>query len=238
MNRTLEAMVRALFQSWFVDFDPVRSKQQGRQPPGLDPATAALFPESFEETELGKIPKGWTVHRLSELIELAYGKALKAENRVDGRYSVYGSNGVVGTHNERLTAGPGIVVGRKGNAGTVTWSPNDFFPIDTTFYVVPSCICRSFYFLYYALINQNLSLLGADSAVPGLNRNQVYASRQILPAPDVLEAFDRIVANHFSGIAINDSQSATLAALRDALLPKLLSGDLSVNSIAYSEDAE
>ena len=59
MNATLEAMARALFQSWFVDFDPVRAKLDGRQPPGLDPATAALFPNEFEDSELGHIPKGW-----------------------------------------------------------------------------------------------------------------------------------------------------------------------------------
>ena len=61
MNATLEAMARALFQSWFVDFDPVRAKLDGRQPPGLDPATAALFPNEFEDSELGHIPKGWSV---------------------------------------------------------------------------------------------------------------------------------------------------------------------------------
>ena len=61
MNATLEAMARALFQSWFVDFDPVRAKLDGRQPPGLDPATAALFPNEFEDSELGHIPKGWDI---------------------------------------------------------------------------------------------------------------------------------------------------------------------------------
>ena len=61
MNATLEAMARALFQSWFVDFDPVRAKLDGRQPTGLDPATAALFPNEFEDSELGPIPKGWHV---------------------------------------------------------------------------------------------------------------------------------------------------------------------------------
>ena len=67
MNATLEAMARALFQSWFVDFDPVRTKLDGRQPPGLDPATAALFPNEFEESELGHIPKGWTVGKLGDV---------------------------------------------------------------------------------------------------------------------------------------------------------------------------
>ncbi|MBP9106719.1 MAG: restriction endonuclease subunit S, partial [Gemmatimonadaceae bacterium] len=64
MNATLEAMARALFQSWFVDFDPVRAKLDGRPPPGLDPATAALFPASFQDSPLGPIPHGWDVYSL------------------------------------------------------------------------------------------------------------------------------------------------------------------------------
>ena len=70
MNATLEAMARALFQSWFVDFDPVRAKLDGRLPAALDPATAALFPEHLEDSPLGHIPKGWTAQRLPDAIEV------------------------------------------------------------------------------------------------------------------------------------------------------------------------
>ena len=69
MNATLEATARALFKSWFVDFDPVHYKSRGEQPPGMDAETAALFPDSFEESELGPIPRGWGVKRLPEIIE-------------------------------------------------------------------------------------------------------------------------------------------------------------------------
>ena len=171
MNATLEAMARALFQSWFVDFDPVRAKLDGRKPIGLDQATAALFPDSFQDSALGHIPKGWEVKTLGEVVELAYGKPLKAEDRKNGPVCVYGANGPVGWHNEKLVSGPGIVVGRKGNPGVVTWTHGDFYPIDTTFYVDPKGDCRSLYFLYYALSLHNLANLSADSAVPGLNRN-------------------------------------------------------------------
>ena len=190
MNATLEAMARALFQSWFVDFEPVRAKLDGRQPVGLDPATAALFPESFEETAFGHVPNGWGVKMLGELVELAYGKPLKAEDRKHGPVCVYGANGPVGWHDEVLVSGPGIVIGRKGNPGVVTWSHGDFYPIDTTFYVEPIGICRSLYFLYYALSLHNLANLSADSAVPGLNRNHAYMSKQVIPSQAVLTAFD------------------------------------------------
>jgi len=150
MNQTLEAMARAIFKSWFVDFDPVRAKADGRDP-GLPRDLAALFPDSFEDSELGEIPKGWKMMQLGDLIELAYGKALKEENRQPGNIPVFGSNGQVGIHDEKLVSGPGIVVGRKGNPGIVTWSPSDFFAIDTTFYVVTKDTCRSLLFLFYAL---------------------------------------------------------------------------------------
>ena len=231
MNATLEGMARALFQSWFVDFDPVRAKAEGRDP-GLPKNIAELFPDGFEDSELGEIPRGWGVKALDDLIELAYGKALKAENRKAGDIAVYGSNGCVGWHNERLVAGPGIVVGRKGNPGIVTWAPRDFYPIDTAFYVVAKKCCTSMHFLYRALQAQNLAALGADSAVPGLNRNIAYMNRQTLPPAEIMQAFDTI-AQAISERADNtERESRTLASLRDALLPKLISGELRVGDAA------
>ena len=85
MNVTLEAMARALFQSWFVDFDPVRAKLDGRQPPNLDPATAALFPDSFQESKLGHIPKGWKVQSFADHITADRGLSYKGAGlRDDG----------------------------------------------------------------------------------------------------------------------------------------------------------
>lgn len=231
MNVTLEAMARALFQSWFVDFDPVRAKLDGRKPVGMDDATAALFPDSFVETALGRTPRGWDVKTLGEVIELAYGKPLKAEDRKNGSVCVYGANGPVGWHDDKLVSGPGIVVGRKGNPGVVTWAHGDFYPIDTTFYVEPIGACRSLYFLYYALSLHNLANLSADSAVPGLNRNHAYMSKQVVPPQPVLTAFDSQVASIFAAIYANKEQSRALASLRDTLLPKLLSGELLISGV-------
>jgi type I restriction enzyme, S subunit len=135
----------------------------------------------------------------------------------------------VGWHDEKLVSGPGVVVGRKGNPGVVTWAHGDFYPIDTTFYVVPTSECQSLYFLFHALSNQNLAHLSADSAVPGLNRNHAYMSKQIIPPASVLEAFDKQAAPIFDAIHANETQSRTLANLRDTLLPKLLSGNLTPN---------
>ena len=143
----LEEMARRLYEEWFVQF-----RFPGHEGVGL------------KESELGLIPEGWELLRLGDCMELAYGKALKAQDRVPGDYPVYGSSGVVGTHCESLVEGPGIVVGRKGNVGSVFWSDVSFFPIDTTYYVrseVP------FSYVYFNLQRQRF--LNNDAAVPGLN---------------------------------------------------------------------
>jgi type I restriction enzyme S subunit len=231
MNATLEAIARALFQSWFVDLDPVRAKAEGRQPAGMDAETAALFPAAFVDSELGKIPKGWDVKTVGEVCEFAYGESLKEDKRRSGSVPVYGSNGQIGWHDQARVKGPGVVIGRKGNAGTVTWSQSEFFPIDTTFYVVPRG-CISMYYLFHALSLLDLPSLGADSAVPGLNRNMAYQSKILVPDTRIVDAFDKQVSDITAKVALNDSESRTLAALRDALLPKLISGEIEVKAIA------
>jgi type I restriction enzyme S subunit len=203
---------------------------EGRDP-GLPKEIIDLFPDHFEDSELGEIPEGWEVKPLGELFELAYGKALKEADRRPGRVPVFGSNGQVGWHDERLAPGPGIIVGRKGNPGIVTWSPTDFFAIDTTFYVLLKGECRSLYFLYYALRSQDLASLGADSAVPGLNRNLVYMSKAVTPKTPPLDAFEKMMRPIYKQIYHNDEESCTLAVLRDTLLPKLISGELRVANV-------
>ena len=229
MNETLEAMARALFKSWFVDFDPVRAKMEGRDT-GLPMHIANLFPDQLVDSELGEIPEGWEVKTIGELIELAYGKALKASSRKNGSIPVYGSNGRVGWHDKKLVAGPGIVVGRKGNPGTVTWAYDNFFPIDTTFYVAPKNASQSLPFLFFALTSQDLPSIAADSAVPGLNRNLVYMNKQLVPSKMIIDKFSHWANAFFERRHHLEEESRTLAALRDALLPKLVSGELRVRS--------
>jgi len=151
---------------------------------------------------------------------------LKEETRKSGVVPVFGSNGLIGWHNEALVRGPGIVVGRKGNPGIVTWAPTDFFCIDTTFYVVPKQPSLSLQFLYHALQGQDLPALSADSAVPGLNRNIAYMSRQLVPTPAVVAAFGGCVGPMDESCDCRERESRTLVTLRDTLLPKLVSGEL------------
>jgi type I restriction enzyme S subunit len=211
-----------------VDFDPVLVKAEGMQPEGMDAATAALFPSEFEEIEGREVPKGWGVVSLGDVIDLGYGKALKQENRLSGKIPVYGSNGQIGWHDEKLVDGPGIIVGRKGNPGIIHWSTTDFFPIDTTFFVIPKGSIRSLYYLYHELQRQDLPSLGADSAVPGLNRNLVYMSKILVPSSKILNKFDILMESLDQIIHNNNNKSRTLVTLRDSLLPKLMSGEITV----------
>jgi len=224
-NATLEAIAQALFKSWFVDFDPVRAKMEGRAPEGMDEATAALFPDSFEETELGAVPKGWVPVRLDSFIELAYGKALKAESRQPGPVPVYGSGGITGWHDQALVQQASVIVGRKGTVGSLYWESRPFFPIDTVFYVKSG---RPLTYCYQLLKTLGLGNMNTDAVVPGLNRENVYRLL-VSNAPDsVVNAFDDVVAVLRSVADENSAKAQTLATLRDTLLPRLISGQLRV----------
>ncbi|MBN1929453.1 MAG: restriction endonuclease subunit S [Chlorobiaceae bacterium] len=224
-NATLESIAQAIFKSWFIDFDPVKARQQGLEPQGMDAATAALFPDAFQDSELGPIPAGWSVGRIENVLELAYGKALKSTDRISGDIPVYGSGGVVGYHNEPLVNESSVIVGRKGTVGSLYWEDMPFFPIDTVYYVkgkMPLTYC------YYLLKTLGLDEMNTDAAVPGLNRNNVYRLPVIIPPQPLIDMFDSIVDTLRRKIRINKENARTLASIRDALLPRLISGRLRV----------
>ena len=229
MNATLEAMARALFQSWFVDFDPVRAKLDpataGRSS-NLDPATAALFPSNFEHETDGIVPKGWARKRWGDIATLEYGKSLRDYRESGGKYRVFGTNGSIGFHNESLCNSAGIIIGRKGAYRGVHYSPEPFFVIDTAFYLKPSA-ALDLKWAYYELVRCDISSMDSGSAIPSTSRDDFYGIPVIVPPPQVQDAFGEIVGGWFARMFADDHQSRTLATLRDTLLPKLLSGELS-----------
>ena len=227
MNETLEQMARAIFKSWFVDFDPVHAKAAGKKPFGMDDATAALFPDSFEESELGLIPKGWRVKELGDLFEFAYGKPLKAEDRHPGTFPVLGSNGIIGWHQESYVKGPGVVIGRKGNPGVVTYVAKDFYPIDTTFYLLPKIdeLKNAFFFSSLVLEKQNLPALSGDSAVPGLNRNLAYLNRICISPRDIIDIFNKKIASSIKLQTLYGDETQNLCLMRNLLLQFFLSSN-------------
>ena len=191
-------------------------------------ATAELFPSAMQDSELGEIPEGWDFVQLKHFITLEYGKALKKTTRVAGPYPVYGSGGVTGSHNKSMVPGPGIIVGRKGTVGSIYWETNDFYPIDTTYYVLTKNGC-SLSFSYYLLQTLGLKSMNTDAAVPGLNRNNVYRLAVPSYSLPIIARFTHIVDSISRKISAANAGSQSLTELRDTLLPKLLSGELSVS---------
>lgn len=224
-NATLEAIAQAIFKEWFVDF-----RYPGATGEMQDVGTGGMNWAGLEPAPTHLIPKGWRVGRLGGICELAYGKGLKSDMRVKGECPVVGSNGVVGTHNEYLVQGPGIVIGRKGTIGQVTWLHDNFFPIDTTFYIKDQLAVKGLYFHYFLLKGQDFKKIGSDSAVPGLNRNQAHDNLVIIPSKGVIEAFNAIAFSIFNKLYNTTNQSTILAKTRDNLLPKLMNGDISVGA--------
>ena len=220
MAATLEQMARALYRSWFVDFDPVKAKSEGLPPAFMDPTTAARFPDRFGDDGL---PEGWATRRLGDLLTLNYGKALKKDIRQSGAYPVYGSGGTDTTHISPLVTSPTIIVGRKGTVGSIYWAPNGCWPIDTTYYVTTD------YPMVYALCvlrELPLSEMNTDAAVPGLNRENAYRLEVPFPGDDLVSKFSEVASSLQEKIDGISKENQTLATLRDTLLPKLMSGEL------------
>jgi type I restriction enzyme S subunit len=204
--RILEAMARTLYREWFVYF----------RFPGHE--TVPLVASA-----LGEIPEGWEVRKVGEILELNYGKALKKEDRRTGEYSVYGSSGVVGTHDTSLVQGPGIIVGRKGNVGSVFWSDEDFFVIDTAFFVTSLLPLR---YLFYVL--PTLNFINSDAAVPGLSRNQAYTLEILVPPAALLTRFCELSDSFEQQATTFQHQIKNLRRTRDLLMLRLLSGQIEV----------
>ena len=124
---------------------------------------------------------GWIEKELGEVLTLNYGWSLPEKKRIAGDFPVYGSNGVVGSHNEPLVSSAGLVVGRKGSAGNVHLARKPFCPIDTTFYIAPSDTSLDMEFLYFLLLHVDLKRILGDVGVPGLNREMAYKERAEFP---------------------------------------------------------
>lgn len=128
----------------------------------------------------------WHTHKLGELFELTYGSSLPKRTRIDGSVPVFGSNGCVGFHSQAITQGQTIIVGRKGSVGEVTWSDISCFPIDTTYYIDKLKMPSSLKYIFFGLKYLDMPSLQKSSAIPGLDREDVYKLNLLFP-PSVEE---------------------------------------------------
>ena len=257
MNATLEAMARALFQSWFVDFDPVRAKLDGRKPIGIDETTAALFSEHLEDSPLGHIPKGWSVGKVSDLATLNRG----AVNPGDFPTETFDHFSLPAFDNGRT---PKVELGSAimSNKFTVTqnsvllsklnphipriWLPDLYASrrsvCSTEFMVACSKpgVSREYLFSLFtssafASIYGTL-VTGTTGSHQRIHPESVLDMRIVIPSAPLIRAFTDFAKPMFDQINRNTEQSRTLATLRDTLLPKLLSGELSVAEATGNRD--
>jgi len=218
INAELESLAKLIYDYWFLQFE--FPNEEGK------PYKSSGGKMVWNEKLGREIPEGWGVEKLEKLIRLEYGKALKEEKRVFGKYPVVGSNGVVGGHNQWLVSGPGIVIGRKGSVGCVTWIFENFYPIDTTYYV--STITSEYQLPYYYQLLKSLKLerLNTDSAVPGLNREVALNSLVVSPNLDIISQYVKLIIPMDMQKAHIEKENQELAALRDWLLPLLMNGQV------------
>jgi type I restriction enzyme S subunit len=249
MNATLEAMARALFQSWFVDFDPVRAKAEGRQPAGMDAATAALFPDAFEESALGAVPVGWRARRVSELADinastLRRSEPLEVIDYIEISEVMRGEIGSVtrymrGTEPSRarrkLRHGDTVISTVRPDRGAyfLCLCPSETLIASTGFAVV-SPRDGNWAFLYAALtrqeVGEELGRRADGGAYPAIRPEAVGELTLTVPSQsDLVSIFQQLVAPELDRVHQNRIEGQTLTTLRDALLPKLLSGEVRVS---------
>ena len=238
MNATLEAMARALFQSWFVGFDAVHAKREGRQPAGLDAKTAALFPATSQDSPLGPIPQGWEATNLEAIASVGSGKRPTGRNDVlspECNIPLYGGGGRMGYVPSPLYERPILFTGRVGTLGLIFRTSEPSWPSDNTLVVEPQD--GFFDFAYFVLKGFDLIMLNRGSTQPLLTQTDVKRQQFVLPPKPIVKAFAEISVPIFQQVTANEQQSRTLATLRDTLLPKLLSGELSVAAAAKRVEA-
>ena len=244
INATLEAMARALFQSWFVDFDPVREKLDGKNPKFLDEATAKLFPNAFQESELGHIPKGWRAGTLSEGFNITMGQSPPGNtyNELGDGLPFYQGCTDFGfrfpkrriycTAPNRTAKVRDTLVSVRAPVGDINMAKED------------CCIGRGVAavrhksgassFTYYAIANlyPDFAKFEAEGTVFGsINKDSFEKLPFVIPPASIVSAFERLAEPLDEQIRILVEQSHTLANIRDALLPKLLNGELSVENL-------
>lgn len=249
MSETLEAMARALFKSWFVDFDHVRAKAEGRDP-GLPQPLADLFPARFVDSELGEIPEGWEVGTLADVSALnpeVWSKQTRPPeiNYVDLSNTKWGRIEAVTVHEagdapsraQRVLRSGDTIVGtvRPGN-GSYAFISEEGLTGSTGFAALRPTTTQHAEFVYLAATaSENIDALAhlADGAAYPAVRPEVVAATPIVrPGDEVFALFSRAADPLLAQTAQNERESRTLAALRDALLPKLISGELRVKDAA------
>jgi type I restriction enzyme S subunit len=248
-NETLEAMAKALFKSWFVDFDPVVAKSEGRQPDGMDAETAKLFPSSFVDSDIGRVPKGWRVGTVSDLVSLSrtalspnqfpdevfYHYSLPAFD--EGRLPKAESGGTI-MSNKFIVPDVCVLLSKLNPRISRVWMPvtdGQRRALCSTEFLVclPQVgISREFLFLLFTSTEFcerfTTFVTGTSGSHQRVKPESLLSTEIVIPPEGLIEAFTSVTRPLLTAITANIEQSRELANIRDALLPRLLSGELAI----------
>ena len=241
MNETLEATAQAIFKSWFVDFDPVRAKMEGQEPVGIDAETAALFPSAFRDSPLGAIPEGWEVATVGEDFNLTMGQSPPGstynengnglpfyQGRKDFGFR-YPTRRVYCTAPTRLAKKGDTLVSVRAPVGDINMANEKCCIGRGVAAIRHQSGSRSYTHYAMQYLQEDFRRYEAEGTVFGsINKAGFETLFHLRPPDGIIEAFERLICPMDQSIENNENQSLTLSEIRDALLPKLLSGDISV----------
>jgi type I restriction enzyme, S subunit len=248
-NVTLEAIAQTLFKSWFVDFDPVRAKSQGLAPAGMDEATAALFPDSFEESALGLVPKGWPVQPVGDVVECVGGATPDTKDATywsPEEHSWTTPKDLSGLptpallRTERRLSAKGLAKVGSGLLPVGTLLMSSRAPIGylamaqipvaiNQGYIAmpPGSLLPPLYMLFWCQQNmEGIKARANGSTFMEISKKAFRPISAVVPSAPVIDAFLAIASPLFARLVANEQQAQTLATLRDTLLPRLISGQL------------
>lgn len=249
MNETLEAIARTIFKSWFVDFDPVRAKAEGRESAGMDAETAALFPDSFEETEMGMVPKGWKLKSLDEIANFLNGLAMQkfppeSEDFLPvikiaelHRGNTIGSDRASSNIDPRYIIEDGdLLFSWSGSLEVCIWCGGKgalnqhLFKVSSTEYPM--------WFLYFWLKEHlpefQLIAAGKATTMGHIQRYHLSEAKAATSIAPLIERVNVIIEPLLNLIIKNNLESRSLSLIRDALLPRLLLGEIRVRGTEKS----
>lgn len=243
-NQTLEQMAQAIFKSWFVDFDPVKAKMNGEQPEGMDAATASLFPEKLVESELGLIPEGWDVGTLSDVAKYCSARTntdtITLENYISTENMLAEKKGV--TAASKLPTAKTVAAYKSGDILVSNIRPyfkkiwlaegsggrsNDVLGFESVSENTDSYVMN---LLYQDTFFEYMTRTSKGAKMPRGDKAAIMNWEMAVPPVDLREAFSAIVDKFYQLIPQNRAQNATLESLRDTLLPKLLSGEIELET--------
>lgn len=241
ISLTLEDIAQAIFKSWFIDFDPVKAKLAGEKPVGMDDATAALFPDSMEDSELGKVPSGWTVRDFGDVNNLLMGQSPPGDTYntdgvgvpfYQGRTDFgmrFPKQRVFCTAGTRFASAGDVLVSVRAPVGDLNQAIEDCVIGRGVASVLHKSGSQAYTYALLSSLKPKLAYFNGEGTVFGaINRSDFNSLKVMEPSPKLIERFDSLAAPLNDQIRNLFVQTESLTRLRDSLLPRLISGELQI----------